>query len=322
MTDSNPKTSPKPKRVAQSRPTQPLAEVFGFPANNHGTDATRYRTNRLCPFHNKSPNCTKDKAADPLGVCSIAYKNGTAITCPVRFRQEWMIAEHAARFFFGERRPWTSIAEVQMLDIHGDEVGSIDLVMVLYDDQGRIVDFGSVEVQGVYISGNIRRAFKTYMEDPADRAVSMNWAGEKDYPRPDFLSSRKRLAPQVAGKGGILNGWRKRQAIVIDRAFFEVLPPLQEVTEAEAEVVWLVYDLALRMPQNMFELSLVREIYTPFAATSALMNSAPVAPRLEEFVRQLQKRLDKELPGNRRPGKTTLADVLDPQGPPVDPDQV
>ena len=49
----------------------PLAEVFGFPVSNASKEALRFRHNRLCPFNNKVPSCTKDKAKNPLGVCSI-----------------------------------------------------------------------------------------------------------------------------------------------------------------------------------------------------------------------------------------------------------
>jgi len=78
----------------------PLAEVFGFPAGDTSTSANRHRTKRLCPFNNKVPNCTKDKAQNPLGVCSIFHEGEAVITCPIRFRQEWIIADDAADFFF------------------------------------------------------------------------------------------------------------------------------------------------------------------------------------------------------------------------------
>ena len=85
----------------------PLAEVFGFPADNFSVAAERYRRNKLCPFNNKVPNCTKDKANAPLGVCSIFDGDRVSITCPVRFRQEWFIAEDAAAFFFADGLRWT-----------------------------------------------------------------------------------------------------------------------------------------------------------------------------------------------------------------------
>jgi len=81
-------------------PEQPLAEVFGFPIDNQSAEAQRYRQLRLCPYNNRVPSCTKGKASDPLGVCSIFDGQELAITCAVRLRQDWLIAEDAARFFF------------------------------------------------------------------------------------------------------------------------------------------------------------------------------------------------------------------------------
>lgn len=52
---------------------QPLAEVFGFPIDNISREAGRYRRNRLCPFGNRVPNCTKDKANDPRGSYHLPY---------------------------------------------------------------------------------------------------------------------------------------------------------------------------------------------------------------------------------------------------------
>ena len=77
----------------------PVAEVFGFPAADQSAEAKRHRTKRLCPFNNKVPNCTKDKAQDPLGVCSVAHQGELVITCPIRFRQGWRIADDAAEFY-------------------------------------------------------------------------------------------------------------------------------------------------------------------------------------------------------------------------------
>ena len=52
-------------------PNHPLAEVFGYATTDFSDRAQRFRKSKLCPFNNRVPNCTKDKANDPLGVCSI-----------------------------------------------------------------------------------------------------------------------------------------------------------------------------------------------------------------------------------------------------------
>ena len=174
---------------------QPLAEVFGHLTTDLTEKADRYRSHRLCPFNNKVPNCTKDKAKDPLGVCSIYHKNHPVITCPIRFREDWIITDHAASFFFEESTHWSSLTEVRLNDSHGKSAGNIDVVLVAYDDNGKVYDFGALEIQAVYISGNVREPFEYFMKDSRNRA-SMDWSKEPNYPRPDYLSSsRKRLVP-------------------------------------------------------------------------------------------------------------------------------
>ncbi len=66
---------------------QPLAEVFGFPTDDLSDRAERYRRLKLCPYNNRVPSCTKDKANDPLGVCSIYYDRNDIVEpiTPVRF---------------------------------------------------------------------------------------------------------------------------------------------------------------------------------------------------------------------------------------------
>lgn len=143
----------------QSTPKHPLAEVFGFAASDMSEYAKRHRNKRLCPFNNKVPNCTKDKAQNPLGVCSVVHDQEVVITCPIRFRQDWIIADDAAEFFFEPDAIWTTLTEVRLKDAGGESAGNIDIVLCAYDEAGKVYDFGALEVQAVYISGNVRNPF-------------------------------------------------------------------------------------------------------------------------------------------------------------------
>jgi hypothetical protein len=287
----------------------PLAEVFGFRYDDFSEEATRHRNKRLCPHNNKVANCTKDKAIDPLGVCSIFHSNDVVITCPVRFRQGWVIAEDAAAFFFPAEWNWTTLTEVRLLDRHGNSAGNIDVVVVAYDGTGRIVDFGSLEVQAVYISGNVRKPFAHYMSDPAQLA-DMEWRA-RDYPRPDFLSSsRKRLVPQLIYKGSILQSWNKKQAVAVDRAFMRELPTLPRVAREDADLVWLVYDLKLDSDGKRYLLRLEEVIYTRFKPALDQITTPEVGP-VEDFVSRLQERLDTKLDGEENPPDApTLQDIF------------
>src|SRR4030067_1660182 len=149
---------------------QPLAEVFGHLTTDLTEKADRYRSHRLCPFNNKVPNCTKDKAKDPLGVCSIYHEGQPVIPCPIRFREDWIITDHAASFFFRKGTTWSSLTEVRLNDSNGKSAGNIDVVLVAYDGDGKVYDFGALEIQAVYISGNVREPFAYFMKDPKARA--------------------------------------------------------------------------------------------------------------------------------------------------------
>jgi len=153
-----------------------------------------------------------------------------------------MIADDAAEFFFPRNATWTTLMEVRLKDADGGSAGNIDIVLCAYDKAGKVYDFGALEVQAVYISGNVRIPFEHYMEAPAKNA-DMDWTAQDNYPRPDYLSSRKRLAPQLISKGGIINAWGKKTAVALNKRFFNTLPKLPEVPKAEAEIAWLIYEL-------------------------------------------------------------------------------
>lgn len=288
-------------------PNHPLAEVFGFPITNQSDLARRYRDHRLCPFNNRVPNCTKDKANDPLGVCSVHDGNDVTITCPIRFRENWLIAEHAAAFFFRKDIKWTSLTEVRINDKNGRSAGNIDVVLAAYDEHGRVTDFGSLEVQAVYISGNIRRPFEKFMSET--NSIDFDWTREKNYPRPDYLSSsRKRLAPQMIFKGGILKAWNRKQAVAVDRGFYSTLPALREVPKKNADIAWLIYDLKLNQQKQAYELVLEKTVYTEFSTALSQITTTEAGP-VDDFVHHLQAKLDERLEGSA-PDAPTLTDVI------------
>jgi hypothetical protein len=279
--------------------SNPLAEVFGFPIQNQTDRARQYRQHRLCPFNNGEANCTKTRADDPLGVCSVFHHEQPVITCPVRFREDWQLLRDASAFFFPSGTAWTSLGEVRLKDRDGKSVGNIDYVLVAYDDRGRVLDFASLEVQAVYISGNLGGAFKTYMEV---QTAEFDWRGALNYPHPDYLSSsKKRLAPQLVSKGSIMNFWGKKQAVAIQTSFYNTLPALPEVSQEDADLAWFLYDLVMDEGQKQFRLTLNRTIYTRYEDALLRLNSNEPGD-LATFVEQLQTKLTRRLAtGNKAP---------------------
>jgi hypothetical protein len=284
----------------------PLAEVFGFPIENESIKAQRYRRQKLCPYNNKVPSCTKDKAKNPLGVCSIWHNGISVITCPTRFREDWIIIENAAEFAFGTKAMWTSLSEIKLTNKNGQSAGNIDYVLVQYNEKGQIIDFASLEVQGVYISGNLRNPFEDYIKNPSK---NFNWPTGYNYPKPDYLSSsRKRLIPQMLYKGGIFQSWKKKQTVALQKSFFETLPLLPATTKSKADIAWFLYDLEFNKEENQNNLVLKEIVYTEFE--SALLRiTTPEPGEVVNFINILQNRLDEHLDKNP-PDAPSLTDLI------------
>jgi len=274
---------------------QPLGEVFGFPIGNESDRANRYRNKKLCPYNNIVSNCTKNSIEFPLGVCSLNHKGKQVIICPIRFREDWIIISDAANFIFEGKTTWTHVGEVRLKDKHGKSAGNIDYVLVSYDKKGRVVDFGSLEVQAVYISGNLTGPFTAYLENPTP---DFNFSQAFKYPKPDYLSSsRKRLIPQIIAKGSILKQWNKKQVVAMQTSFYSTLPVLPEFEKAESDFAFFLYDLVPDKKTKVLCLKLQRIVYTKFA--SALEQIAKFeAGSITLFTEILQKKLDAKRAGS------------------------
>ncbi len=204
-----------------------------------------------------------------------------------------MMLQHS---FFDESTTWSSLTEVRLNDAYGKSAGNIDVVLVAYDKTGKVIDFGALEIQAVYISGNVREPFEQFMKEP-ETHENMNWTTQPNYPRPDYLSSsRKRLAPQLLFKGGILNIWKKKTAVAINKSFFDTLPSFKQVEKSKATIAWIVYDLELSDEDGLerYHLKKIDEVYTEFEPALVAITTATPG-NMENFIKQLQEKLDEKL---------------------------
>jgi len=281
---------------------QPLVEVFGYPINNMSATAKKFREEALCPYNNIVAQCTKNSIDDPLGVCAVFDGDTPAITCPIRFRENWTIVKDAAEFFFPKGARYRRLSEIRLKDAAGKSAGNIDHVLVSLDKAGKVIDFGVLEVQGVYISGNVTEPFKYYMKSPETRQ-DFDWNGQPSYPSPDYLSSsRKRLAPQLVYKGGILKSWGKKIAVAVDEPFWATLPKLRTVSSSKADIAWFVYGLELSTKKNQYHLTRKQVAYTEFDEALLQITKTTAGP-IELFINTLDAKIR---------GKAPLSDDPDP----------
>jgi len=292
----------------------PLVEVFGFPVDNFSVEAVDSRGRKLCPFKGEGGLCHKDKEEAPLGVCSMSRGDKIVIICPNRFLEGKRFLDDAAEFLFPSGQPWTYFTEVKIKDKNGKEVGRSDLVLVSLKDKDQLDNFGSVEVQAVYISGNIREPFTYYTEDPSER-FEMDWKQiakkvKKIYPRPDYLSARKRLAFQLRSKGSIFHSWNKKQVVIVDSNFYSSLPEMDEVERDEAEIAWMIYDVRLDQRLKRYRLVRTGVKYTAFeSALEKIMVGENPDSRL--FEEQLGAKLLDQIKERNRGDRSDVSIQLD-----------
>jgi hypothetical protein len=159
-----------------------------------------------------------------------------------------------------------------------------------------------LEVQAVYISGNLTGPFTAYLESPSP---SFTWTKAFKFPKPDYLSSsRKRLIPQLIAKGSILKQWKKKQVIALQTSFYKTLPDLPEFDKSESDFAFFLYDLGPTKSKTL-ELRLQRIVYTKF--TKALEQIAKFeAGSIKEFTELLQKKLDAKRAGKADPDNENI----------------
>ena len=144
----------------------------------------------------------------------------------------------------------------------------------------------------------------------------MVWREQPLYPRADYLSSsRKRLAPQLLYKGGILHSWHRKMAVVMDEGFFGELPSFPTVPAEQADIAWLVYSMEPDQVTQRYQLNLKNTVYTQF--NPALERLTVALPGdIEVFRRQLQRKLDEQgVKVKLNSEASALSDVLKPIDP-------
>ncbi len=248
-----------------------------------------------CPFSGGSCNkkggvCSlRSYVKDDDGIWSTAGE--PVATCPRRFGDGGAVIQWVGEELIGEMFPKVA-CEVPFLegiahggDSTGTTVGKID--MVLSGRLGERTDWCAVEIQAVYFSG-------TKMESEFSYLIS--WRGEgipapQGNRHPDFRSSGpKRLMPQLQTKVPTISRWGHKMGVVIDRAFWESLSPMEEVDDvSNCDVAWFV----MKFEQRCDGFCLVRDgvhFTTLTRAVGGLTAGKPVA--LSEFEKDLRSRLD------------------------------
>jgi hypothetical protein len=98
------------------------------------------------------------------------------------------------------------------------------------------MEWGALEIQAVYFSGNAMRSeFKAYADETCDWVIFP--AATR---RPDYRSSGpKRLMPQLQIKVPTLRRWGRKMAVVVDQSFFDSIGEMDKVEHiSNSDIAW------------------------------------------------------------------------------------
>ena len=148
--------------------------------------------------------------------------------------------------------------------------------------------------------------------DNREEYLGADWKkSRKQNPHPDYLSSsRKRLAPQLIFKGGILHAWGCKQAVAVHSGFYKTLPHLPEVEKSKADMAWLIYDLEYDSQRERYNQVLTRTVYTEFKSALDKITISEPGP-IDDFLSSLQSKLTKKLEGASLEQLSDEPDILD-----------
>lgn len=245
-----------------------------------------------CPF--RGDRCNKKG-----GVCTlrlyekvgeaVSAKGGLVTTCPQRFKEADRALKWISQTLIGTESP-AIIKEVPFLKSvvenaeDQEAVGQVDMVLV--NQSAPSLSWCCVEMQAVYFSGpGMATEF----------AALSSWQGPglpfpQKVRRPDFRSSGpKRLMPQLQIKVPTIRRWGRKMAVLIDKAFWESLGTMSEVSHvSNCDVAWFVVDYELK--DGEWEL-VPRDVHftTLDHAVEGLTGGVPVS--LDEFEKNITERL-------------------------------
>lgn len=260
-----------------------LGEVFGFDIALPKAREEGHK--KHCPFINAP--CTKSSKTDPLGICSLTDGETATTLCPTRFRENDAVFRDAARLAFGTGCMVKIVSELRILKQNEEttrKLGKVDYMLVKMDGETAL-DFAALEVQAVYFSGG---------ELPSTLAKFINGldvSGVKR--RPDWLSSQKRLMPQLNLKVPVFRRWGKKFFVATDANFFKALPlfPCKATTIRNSEVTWLVYPFT--RSTTGFSIGEPEVKFSMWDDVKDALREG-VAPEPEEVLAELQTRIKKK----------------------------
>lgn len=197
-----------------------IADFFGYAAEDDSSASLSSAAKRFCPFIHDT--CSKVLGRDGVcsGVCAVKQvtSDDRIICCPIRlYAGDYEILRIIAEKTFGRRMSlYSGRAAVEKAKLEGGAVAVFghrwggelrlpkrngagnyfaDWVLALIDANGELMEFTSIEVQTIDITGNYRDSRTALLDGrrTVKSRVGLNWENVS-----------KRIIPQLVYKGQVL----------------------------------------------------------------------------------------------------------------------
>lgn len=263
-------------------PIDVIGEILGEPAEYMRNPVT---LDYQCPFINSK--CTKrsQRFSGPYPVCSIFHgKNENRklmCVCPKRFFQASFTQKIIETCWVGEiPKDPIVVHEVKMEDF-----GNVDFVIADLDDSKKhVIQFISVELQAVDITGTVEPAFQSVINSDEVCEKSFNYGI-------NWENVRKRYITQLINKGFFHHHWKSKIVAVIQETLYDNLRSKIKFDELDpksdtSNIVFMLYDFVkIEMPDNTYryEIEYKHAIGTSHNSlmTAALYKTPPSKAKFE-----------------------------------------
>jgi hypothetical protein len=270
----------------------PIAEFFGFAADDSSAEAMRHRNERRCPFLDGP--CVKFSAGVALGTCSKARgQESPIIICPRRFSAG---GEQVARLIAREAEPPTVLAVVPEVPV-GRRLGRMDWILAELDAAGRVTgSLYGVEAQAVDTTGSLKPYVEAYF-------AGADWNFVRHTSGINWRNVWKRIVPQILAKGRLFEALGSRLFVVMQDVLVDYLKNdlgLEEARPGEnPNVIFYAFHLAPKVPGPGFELELAERFETTLRRIERAVGDVASLPSRSDVVASVERRVQEAGVGER-----------------------
>lgn len=265
----------------QVKPEDIICEILGQPAP---TMRNPVNADYRCPFRNSICTKSSQRIEGPYPVCTIFYAGKPICVCPKRFYEEELVRDILKVVWPHKMQAnYQHAHEVQLKNF-----GKVDFVIADIDSEsGSFVDFISVEIQGIDITGSVEPAYTALINNAPSierPTYGLNW-----------MNVLKRFITQLITKGYFHHHWQSKIVCILQTPIYDSIKKtlgFSELSVEEGNIVFMLYDYVVDEERGpgFLKLKFTRALGTKHSdLMTGILYQTP--PDREEYCKRILRRL-------------------------------